>query len=119
MGETLEKHMRIVHDKTLKENKCNRCPIVIPFDSKEELELHIIKNHPPEKEDAVKVLGDKLLDEAKLLMEKYGMGLMHPKLQLYQCEKCNAILCNEMDLEEHYLEQHNAVNTSSIFMNVM
>lgn len=116
---TLEKHLRIVHNKSMKEHACNKCPIILPFDSKQELDSHNISFHPQGKEDKVSVMGNVMSAEAKAIVQYHGMRLMYPKVPLHQCEKCSAILCNELDLEEHDMEQHSTANTSTIPLKFM
>jgi len=117
--QTLEKHMRIVHNKSLKEFTCNKCSIVIPFNSKDELNFHDLMRHPPGTEPAMTLTSNELSSEAKLIIQTQGHNLLYPKLKLYQCERCNAIVCNEIDLEEHDMEQHSQTNNSKNSINIL
>jgi len=102
----LENHLRIVHNKSLREFKCELCAILAVFDTKEQMEEHRKKLHPVENLEEATNNIKKMSDEAQKIIEQHGKSLLFPKLPLHQCTQCSRILCSEMDLEEHNMEQH-------------
>lgn len=114
----LECHLRIAHNKSLKEYTCGQCPVLrgypvlLAFDTKYDLESHVQFYHKNSNSIEASELSspEGVTKAIESLMAGRSTNSMLPRLSLHQCKQCNAILCNDLDLEEHALEQHQIPN---------